>query len=121
MRASEGSPRDITVHGDPESFPVQIFEMLQRLGFAALDKFESGDLASLGGLPGLTGILLVPAWWVRYINFGVISRRQNTDIHTRLLENDRPGEREKRPVDPLTVGCSVEGIDESLEAGNVRS
>ena len=76
-------------------------------------------MVGIGGLAGLTRIFLASAWLRRDVNLGMISGRQNPDINARFLENDRPRERKKRSVDPLTSGGMVECVDKSLEADNV--
>lgn len=121
MGAGEGNLQDFTVHGNPQSFSIQLFELLERLGFPVFQGLERSNLANVGGLPGLARIFLAPAWWSRDKDFGMVSGRQDPNVNTRFLENNRPREREKRLVDPLTSGGLVEGIDKSFEAGNVTS
>ena len=121
MRTGEGSPRDFAIHGKSQSFPIRLFQLLQRLRFTVLHGFERNNLIGIGGLPGLTGVFPASAWWRRHIHLGMIPGRQRPNINARLLESNRPRERKERFVDPLTSGRLVKGVDASPEAGNVTS
>lgn len=91
MGAGEGSSQDFTIHGNPQPLSIQLFELLQRPGFAVLHGLERSNPVGIGGF---TEIFLAGAWWGRDIDLGMISRGQNPNVNALFLENNRPRKRE---------------------------